>query len=213
MLIILNGPPGTGKDECCLYLEKKGFVHKSFKKALIKKTCKYFDVSYEWFIESYNDRTVKEAPSLYLGGMSRREALIYVSETIIKPKYGKKFFGKEVAKTLKPNTNYCFSDGGFKEELVPVINKVGADNICLVQLTRMECDFSSDSRRYLNGDVIKEFIINKETPINKMHIIPEKFAVRTYRIHNNGGIEELHGKIEEIYEIENQHKKIKTAFS
>ena len=213
MLIILNGPPGSGKDVCCLYLEKKGLVHKSFKKVLIEETCKYFNVSYEWFIKSYDDRIVKETPSTHLGGMSRREALIHVSENIIKPKYGKDFFGKEVSKTLSPDKNYCFSDGGFKEEITPIINKVGADNICLVQLTRMGCDFSSDSRRYLNGNLIKEFIINKETSINKTHVLPEKLSIRTYRIHNNGGMEELHGKIEKIYEIEIRNQGIKTTIS
>jgi hypothetical protein len=199
MLVIFNGPPGTGKDECCLFMEQSnGFEHKTFKKALFVETCKFFNVSFEWFMNGYDDRSIKEAPSSRLNGMSRREAMIHVSEEIVKPMYGKDFFGSEVSKSLEMNVDYCFSDGGFKEELMPIIDKFGVENICLIQLTREGCDFSSDSRRYLNGNLIEEFIIGKETPIKKSHILPKKFAVNTYRIHNNGTMKELYGQIEKI---------------
>jgi len=203
MIIIFNGPPNTGKDEACSYLKNtKNFTHNEFKDALFTETCKHFSVSKKWFVENYNDRSVKERKEAVLGNRSRREALIHVSENIIKPKYGKEFFGQEVAQKISNKINYCFSDGGFKEELFPVINKVGAENICLVQLTRKGCDFSTDSRRYLNGNLIEEFVIQEETPIISSHILPENFSIRTYRIHNNGSVEQLNETIEAIYEKE-----------
>lgn len=205
MIVIFNGPPRTGKDECCAYLIEKGFEHLSFKKVLFQETCKYFGVDINWFMDGYNDRSVKETSSSYLQGYSRRESMIHVSENVIKPKYGKDFFGNEVANTIVEGKDYCFSDGGFKEELVPIINKVGTKDLCLVQLTREGCDFSSDSRRYLNGTLINEYIIEKETPIIKSHILPENFSVRTYRIHNNGNVKELHGTIEKICRTEKEY--------
>lgn len=215
MIIIFNGPPSTGKDEACNYLKKeKNFTHVEFKDALFTETCKYFSVSKDWFMENYNDRSVKERKEVVLGDRSRREALIHVSENIIKPKYGKEFFGQKVSENLNDNVEYCFSDGGFKEELFPIINKVGAENICLVQLTRKGCDFSTDSRRYLNGNIVEEFIIQEETHIVSAHILPESFPVRTYRIHNNGSVEQLNEAIEAVYEKErNAHQERKNSLS
>ena len=215
MIVIFNGPPGTGKDIACLYFKKLGYNHLSFKDELFKETFKFFDVSKEWFMEGYNDRSIKELPvqELRVDGkaLSRRDAMIYVSEKYIKPKYGKEFFGAKLAEQIKYDCFYCVSDGGFEEELTPVINKIGADNVILVQLTRDGCDFSSDSRKYFNGSLVKEFVLGRETSISKFHILSKKFDIRTYRVHNNGTLEEFHGVLRTIHEKERnvQNKKSK----
>lgn len=200
MIIIFNGPPGTGKDEVCLFLKNKlDFTHIEFKDALFDETCKHFNVSKEWFMSGYSDRSIKERKESILENRSRRDALIHVSEDIIKPNYGKDYFGVKVVEKIKDGVDYCFSDGGFKEEILPIINIVGTKKICLVQLTREGCDFSTDSRRYLNGNLVEEFVLDKKTDINKSHILPDKFSIRTYRIHNNGSVKQLHETIETIY--------------
>ena len=102
------------------------------------------------------------------------------------------------------NKNYAISDGGFVDELLPVINRVGSNNFVLVQLTREGCDYSTDSRRYFDGNVIKEFTNEKQTAINKKYVLPYKFEVDTYRIHNNGNLEDLHNVLEVIYQKEGQ---------
>ena len=202
MIIVFNGPPGSGKDEACLFFEKKGFIHLSFKEQLFIETIKYFGVSKEWFMAGYNVRSEKEKPVNELNGMSRRDAMIHVSENIIKPKHGKDYFGAVTAKNLKPYEDYCFSDGGFREEIEPIINTVGAEELCVVQLTRDGCDFSSDSRRYLDGELAEQFIINRKTEISKSHILSGKFPIRTYRIHNNGTVEQFREALQKIYEKE-----------
>jgi len=202
MIIIFNGPPGSGKDKCCEHIEEKGFIHLSFKKMLFDKTIEYYGVDTGWFLDEYNNREIKERKENALSGFSRREAMIHVSENILKPEYGKDFFGIEAAKLLEDGLDYCFSDGGFAEEIRPVINKCGADNICIIQLTRDGCDFSSDSRKYINGNLIESFVLGKATTISKSHILPEEFSVKTYRVHNNGNIKELYGAIEQICEKE-----------
>jgi hypothetical protein len=159
-------------------------------------------------MENYDDRVLKERAESRLGGLSRREALIYVSEEIIKPKFGKDFFGVKAAQELDNTDNYCFSDGGFQEELVPIINKLGADNIILIQLTREGCDFSSDSRRYINGILVEEFILGVETPIIKSHILQENFPIKTYRVHNNATVQELRAVLEKIHEKESNARQI-----
>lgn len=202
MIIICNGPPGSGKDEAASYFKKHGFKHISFKHVLFKETIEYFGVPHDWFMRDYNDRKIKERPEKALGGLSRREALIHVSEEVIKPVEGLDFFGRCVANEIEDGKNYAISDGGFIEELTPIINKIGTENIVLVQLTRDGCDYSTDSRRYFDGNLIKECVLNHQTPIKKQHVLPHKFAISTYRIHNNGAIEDFYGVLQEIYQSE-----------
>lgn len=205
MIILFNGPPRSGKDAAADYFKKrKGWKHLSFKYQLYKETAKYFDISYEWFMNRYNDRSVKEIPHIDLGHMSCREAMIYVSEKVIKPRRGLDYFGLQVANEIDMNKNYAISDGGFVDELLPVINRVGSNNFVLVQLTREGCDYSTDSRRYFDGNVIQEFTNEKQTAINKKYVLPYKFEVDTYRIHNNGNLEDLHNVLEAIYQKEGQ---------
>ena len=202
MIVIFNGPPGSGKDEAASYYKKLGYKHLSFKYVLFKETISFFGVDEEWFMNGYNDRSIKERPEDLLEGMSRREAMIYVSEEITKPALGQDIFGISVANEIKDGVDYVISDGGFVEELVPLINRVGTENILLVQLTREGCDYSSDSRRYFNGNLVNQYIISQETKIIKEHILPEEFPIRTYRVHNNGTIEDFHRVIHDIYEKE-----------
>lgn len=155
-------------------------------------------------MEGYHNREIKEMPTSLLGGFSRREAMIYVSEKVIKPKKGLDYFGLQVAEEIDLNKDYCISDGGFIDELVPVINKVGTDNFVLVQLTRDGCDYSSDSRRYFDGNIEWVYINQHETPIENKYVLPHKFDVRTYRIHNNGTIEEFYDTLQKVYNRESK---------
>jgi hypothetical protein len=132
--------------------------------------------------------------------------MIYVSEDITKPALGNDIFGVCVAREVEDGKDYAISDGGFEDELVPLINRVGADNIVLVQLTREGCDYSSDSRRYFNGNLVKEYIIQRPTSINTDHVLPNEFPIRTYRVHNNGSKEEFHQILHDIYEKENNEQ-------
>ena len=200
MIVIFNGPPASGKDEAAsLYKEKYGFGNLSFKYQLFKETIKHFDVDERWFMEGYNDRTQKEKSEFALQGMSRREAMIHVSEDIIKPKKGLDYFGKSVAEEIFEDKNYALADGGFVEELEPIIEKVGADNIVIVQLTREGCDYSSDSRKYFNGRLINEWAVGSKTAIDNAYVLKEEMDIKTYRVHNNGSLHNLHDALDQIY--------------
>ncbi len=201
MIVIFNGPPASGKDEAAsLYKEKYGFGNLSFKYQLFKETIKHFDVDERWFMEGYNDRTQKEKSEFALQGMSRREAMIHVSEDIIKPKKGLDYFGQAVAEEIFEDKNYALADGGFVEELEPIIEKVGAENIVIVQLTREGCDYSSDSRKYFNGRLINEWTVGSTTAIDKAYVLKEEMDIKTYRVHNNGSLHNLHDALESIHD-------------
>jgi hypothetical protein len=202
MIILFNGPPGTGKDAAADFFKEKGFKHLSFKYQLFRETISFFAVDEKWFMDGYKDRLIKEQPEELLEGMSRREAMIYVSEEITKPAFGEDIFGKQVADEIDITRDYCISDGGFIDELIPVINKVGSENFVLVQLTREGHDYSSDSRRYLDGNLYVEFVNSHNTPIEKKYVLPHKFEVKMYRIHNNGTLGAFYEVLKDIYEKE-----------
>lgn len=202
MIILFNGPPGTGKDAAADFFKELGFKHLSFKYQLFKETIKYFGVEEKWFMSRYKNRDEKEVPSVYLNHMSCREAMIHVSEDIIKPQKGLDFFGSLVANEIDLNRDYCISDGGFIDEVAPVINKVGSENFVLVQLTREGHDYSTDSRRYLDGNLYEEFVISHTTPVEKKYVLPHKFEVKMYRIHNNGELGAFYEVLQDIYEKE-----------
>lgn len=202
MIILFNGPPGSGKDAAADFFKEKGFKHLSFKYQLFKETIRYFGVEEKWFMEGYKIREEKERPSALLGHMSRREAMIYVSEEIIKPKHGLDYFGNLVANEIDLSKDYCISDGGFIDEVAPVINTVGSEKFVLVQLTREGCDYSSDSRRYLDGNLFHEYVNTHTTPVEKKYVLPHKFDVKMYRIHNNGNIGTFYEVLKDIYEKE-----------
>jgi len=200
MIVIFNGPPASGKDEAAsLYKEKYGYGNLSFKHQLFKETIAHFGVDKEWFMEGYEDRTKKETKEYALGDRSRREAMIHVSEDIIKPRNGKSFFGWKVSKEIEEDKDYAVADGGFVEELEPLIEKVGAENIVIVQLTREGHDYSSDSRRYFNGNLYKEFTIGEATKIDKAYMLKEELNIKTYRVHNNGSVRAFHNTLEAIH--------------
>lgn len=200
MIVIFNGPPGSGKDEAAsLFKEVFGFGNLSFKYQLFKETINHFEVDKAWFMEGYDDREVKEKKEFALNEMSRREAMIHVSEDIVKPKNGKDYFGRMVAEEIEDGKNYAIADGGFIEELEPIIEKLGEENIVLVQITREGHDFSTDSRRYFDGKLFKEYTIGHETPIEKSFVLDEKFDIKTYRIHNNGSLRNFHNTLMDIH--------------
>jgi hypothetical protein len=210
MHIIFNGPPRSGKDEACRFLVSNyGFKHLQFKDELFKETAQHFGVTLEWFMKDYNTLhegiILKEIPRKELDGLSKRKALIYVSEEVIKPKFGRDYFGIRTADKIDQVSSYCFSDGGFVEEVSSLINIVGQENICIVQLIRNGCNYRSDSRNYIHGILQDEFG-HKFEPAenNQSNFLP----IRMYRLYNNTSVSDFHQSIRKIIGKEvNVHKK------
>ena len=150
-VVILNGPPRSGKDTLTDAMIS-GFAwqgvpchHLRFKTKLYDLVqCVYSITDSTMEVMKYN----KEVPNTLLDDITFREALIKVSEEAIKPNYGQDYFGIAASKALQPGIN-IFSDGGFKDELNPLIQAVGKDNIIIVRLHRKGTSFMGDSRTYL----------------------------------------------------------------
>lgn len=149
MIIILNGPAGSGKDTIAdvFVNHHPEFITDSFKSALFIQAAKEYEVNVDWLIDRHNRRDLKEIP-VSETIPSTRDMLIYTSEKVIKPKYGKDHFG--VVKGLHwKNKMVIVSDGGFHEETNAVGYLNGTNNTIVIRLRREGFDFKGDSRNYI----------------------------------------------------------------
>lgn len=90
-----------------------------------------------------------------LGYYSSREALIHVSEDIMKPKYGQDYYGRKFLEKVEHSSErYSFaSDGGFRFEILPLLD--AGYNVYIVHLERLGATFDNDSRTLLTEDDFK----------------------------------------------------------
>jgi dephospho-CoA kinase len=149
MIIILNGPPGSGKDTAARYLAQKGGTIQSFKEPIHRVTADLLDMSYDFYLSRY-EQLKANGIRLQYGALlftDLRQWYIHYSENIMKPIYGKDIFGLMAKKRLV-DVN-IFSDGGFQEE-VDALGKV-----TLVHIHREGHTFKNDSRGWLpNPDYV-----------------------------------------------------------
>lgn len=151
-VIILNGPPGCGKDTIAEEMRNTIGFHKcSFKEPMFTIALSASGISeLDWW-SRYYDRSLKEEPWDRLGGLSCREFLIKISEEWIKPVFGPNAFSKLAFSQVKPGVS-VFSDGGFSEEFNEMVAEFGRRNVKLVRLHRDGYSFAGDSRDYLQGE-------------------------------------------------------------
>lgn len=168
-VFILNAPPNAGKDVVASELVSKlNFNHVEFKKPLFDIAKSIAQISDEDWNYLYNDRVLKETPSDKLFGKSPRDHMIFVSENVIKPLYGKDYFGKMFVNNLKEGANVS-SDGGFLEELQPTIEKYGKDNVTIIRLHREDCNFNNDSRDYLYNTGCLEYDVENNSTLEDLY--------------------------------------------
>lgn len=190
--IFLNGPPRSGKDTLggliSRYIEKNSMWAEpqtaEFKAPLLETLSNMFDDYRIWCGKEYDEK--KDEPNDKLFGHTPRELMIWLGEEVIKPKFGKNFFGKIMLYNMDRNyyhregieSVFIFTDSGFRDEVMEVINHLGAENCLMVCLLRDGCDFEKDSRGWLLD-----------------------LPVETLRIENKGTIKDLSKVAEEISQI------------
>lgn len=159
-IILFNGPPRSGKDTCTtMALDHlgKSAVHYRFAAPLKDAVHGLFgmgNVKQEAF------DFVKNDPSEMLMGMSPREAYIWMSEEVVKPKFGRDFFAGVAVNAIKniaDDKTVVISDCGFDEEVRKLIKAFGVYNVAIVYVKREGCSFAKDSRDYVTDVVCRQF--------------------------------------------------------
>lgn len=183
-VVILNAPVGVGKDVGAQHLAKTlttldGILvrQNEFKARLNELVCTIHGMdSRTWSILCKREH--KDRPSSVLGGKTPRQVQIEVSEKVIKPFYGKDYFGKAAAQSLYADVE-VFSDGGFVEEIEALVSSVGKENMLIIRIHQEGKSFEAteDPRRYL----------------------PDGLA-ETVDLHNNGTLDEYLESLKNIVE-------------
>lgn len=183
-LILLNGPIGCGKTELSEHLKyslhELGIEIKDrrCKDHLHKLTMMFFNVPEDTYWEIYNTRTLKETPnSLFrvsIGAYNQlakiiknlpkknenwvdltiRQAMIFVSEVLCKPTFGKDYFGRVRVESMLEGEVAIDDSTGFEEELYPAIESLGQENILMIKILNRG-DFGGDSRSFIEDGVIE----------------------------------------------------------
>ncbi len=156
-VIFLNAPPESGKDTIANHIATEmGAEHTCMKKHLYSVTAKWYGLNEKYFTyiatsRDYKDSANSTASQKELGGLTPREALIHVSEDVMKPKHGGDYFGVQAAKDLVDGITVFSDGGGWLEEIQPIIDT--ADRILVCRLYRAGYTFAKDSRRYFPNEV------------------------------------------------------------
>lgn len=184
--ILLNGPARSSKDTIASHLESSvGAIHLKFATPLYRAIPHLFGIESDEWDNMYRD--AKEIPHPRLQGMTCREAMIWVSEDVLKPKFGQAYMGILGARAMidllpdgVSDRVFVWSDAGFALEASVLVDVFGAEDIHLVRLERPEYTFSGDSRSYYRPEDVG--------------ISEENFHVLV----NDGTLEELYGKVDTL---------------
>lgn len=155
-VILLNGPPHSGKDTAAM------FCGELFKARHMKMTwpmdraIQAFlgmgDDEYNAYRNKYKDE--KLSTVWMKQGHTFRQVLINFSEDFAKPTFAKDILGRIALRDMRKHELvesaklFVFSDAGFKEEALPIVEAIGAENVLLVHVVRHGYSFVGDSRSY-----------------------------------------------------------------
>lgn len=111
--------------------------------------------STEFFEKEFGNEWKERESNLFFGKTPRQE-YIALSEEYAKLRYGSQLFGKVAVRRMmysNMQNTFIFSDSGFADEAVPVINHCKVENVLLIELERDGCNFSNDSRSYIGEEL------------------------------------------------------------
>ena len=108
-------------------------------------------------------RVWKDQKQASFMGMSPREAYIWYSEEVMKPKFGNQVFGQMALLDMLDcgaQKIVVFSDCGFDYETAPIVDFVGAKNCMLVHIERPGYSYAGDSRGTIWLDGVQTIDVN-----------------------------------------------------
>lgn len=190
-IILFNGPPRSGKDTAST-MARDHLLQKQAGVYLYRFAEPLKDAVHALFgftgVDTEHFNALKGEMLDEFFGMTPREAYIWMSEEVAKPKFGQDFFVKIAIRHMQEYADhniFVVSDCGFQVEADELIKAFGGDNVWVLQLWRTGCDFKKDSRGYithpkedhtikiLNGSDLIEFREAVNHTINRiLHAAP-----------------------------------------
>lgn len=149
-IVMLNGPPRSGKDEAVKALAKEFNIRHYKMSYPLKRTVRTF-----WNLTDDEEKYLeahKEDPQKIFAGRSYRQVQISLSEDWAKPVFGSDVFGIIARRALSIPTDTQFtviSDSGFFDEAVPLVRLTGPRSVLLIHISRPGTSFENDSRSYI----------------------------------------------------------------
>jgi hypothetical protein len=172
-ITLLNAPPRAGKDAVAMIMFESlpSIIPMKFAKRLkeaVHASLNLLGINGKPLMHNFYECVKDDTDVPGFNGVSPRQAYIQFSEGYAKPLWGDTVFGEWLADDIQLlNRNVAhhvvISDSGFESEARVLIERYGADNINLVRIMRPGCDFSRDSRSYLELPVRTSVIINDGT--------------------------------------------------
>lgn len=151
-IIILNGPASIGKDTIGNELVKNyNCLQVSLKSPMFEIAHSILgDKGFKNLITAYDDRDQKEKPQSFLGGKTCREFMVWIGESVVKPVFGNRQFGKLMSERLGAHVEgwtFVCADGGFPDEVIQLVED--GHDVTLVRLFMDGKTFDGDSRNYI----------------------------------------------------------------
>lgn len=160
-VLVLNGPPRSGKDTVASYLCQQWPDHMVDLKMSysLKRACHAVLGFHNVDVEHFND--LKDCELEEFGNRTPRQFYIDMAERFIKTRFGKNWFGyawmRRYIEESHDQKLAIISDSGFVEELEPLMQCFDNGAMVLVRLHREGHDFQIDSRGYVSNVLSKEF--------------------------------------------------------
>ena len=203
-IILLNGPPSSGKDTASKIIRYKCGARKyKMSRPLKIGLCEFFQFDVSHAIDQLEPNKDKQVEPLFRtadGGqmdvMTWRQVQISLSETWAKPLFGDDIIGRLAVSYLCKPTSFSLtviSDCGFRHEMIPLIKQFGADNLFLIQLTRDGCTYEGDSRSYVELDDlgVTTVLLDNRYPLKPTDKMPLTFEMQIVSAVNGWlGVEE-----------------------
>lgn len=172
-VILFNGPPRSGKDTASDFamniLGNKGAKHRFAGplKNAIHSMFGFADAKEEHF------NSVKDVSQDAFHGMTPRQAYIWMSEEVVKPKFGHDFWANVAVTSLKQLRRpvVVISDCGFVEEANVLTKAFGKKNVAIAHLKRHGTSFANDSRSYIELAGCPLYEINNDGSVHDLYDI------------------------------------------
>ena len=146
IVVILNGPPRSGKDTAAQVFEGMGYTHLKFSSALKKEAHRRYGME-DKPIEAFE--TLKDTSLMEFDGHTPREVYIDVGAEL-REKFGPQIFGKLIADEISASEGkrFIISDLANMDELKPLLRQSGIQTQ-VIRLHRAGKTFDGDSRSYV----------------------------------------------------------------